>query len=200
MNYPKLKEKRKMAEEKNTKKRYWTFVLYPESAPEDWCDRIQLTGVLACISPLHDKDTNPTGEPKKPHHHIALAYPGPTTYNAVAKFTASLNATIPQPLESIVGMYRYFTHRDNPEKAQYNEADIKNLNGFDIGDYIEFSRREVLEFKIKIQRLIIEADIREYASLMELLLDNEMLTEYEIAAGNTYFFDRYIASRRHTIL
>ncbi len=181
----------------NIKKRYWAFVLYPESAPENWREQLQETGVQGAISPIHDRDVNPTGEPKKQHYHIMLAYPGPTTFNAVSKLTSRLNSTIPIPLEAIVGMYRYFSHKDNPEKAQYEEKEIVNLNGFNIHDYVEISKREVLELKIKLQKIIVEAAIKEYSDLMDLLLDNELLDEYEIASNNTYFFDRYIASRRH---
>lgn len=182
----------------NTKKRNWTFVLYPESAPADWIERLRLSGLLTAISPLHDKDTNPTGEAKKAHHHILLVYSGPTTYNAVAKFTASLNATIPQPLESVRGMYRYFSHKDNPEKYQYDEQDILTLNGFNIADLVELSKSEVNELKMKILRLVREADLTEYADLVDFLADNGMKAEYDVAVNNTFFFNAYIASRRHS--
>ena len=43
------------------KKRYWAFVLYPESAPSDWKDILQSTGLVCAISPYHDKDINPDG-------------------------------------------------------------------------------------------------------------------------------------------
>ena len=38
------------------KKRYWAFVLYPESAPKNWKEILQQTGLSCCVSPLHDKD------------------------------------------------------------------------------------------------------------------------------------------------
>ena len=58
--------RKKMAEKKeNLKKRNWTFVLYPESAPSDWIEQLKLSGLMCAVSPLHDKDVNPTGEPKK---------------------------------------------------------------------------------------------------------------------------------------
>lgn len=44
---------------KNIKKRNWAFVLYPESAPADWREQLQKTGLQCAISPLHDKDMNP---------------------------------------------------------------------------------------------------------------------------------------------
>lgn len=182
----------------NTKKRNWAFVLYPESAPKDWREQLKISGLMAAISPLHDKDINPTGEPKKAHYHILLVYSGPTTYNAVAKFTASFNATIPQALESVRGMYRYFSHKDNPEKYQYDERDIMTVNGFNIADLVELSKSEVNEIKKSILMLIREAAFVEYADLVDFLIDNEMWTEYDVAINNTFFFNSYIASRRHS--
>ena len=181
----------------STKKRNWTFVLYPESAPADWVDRLKISGLLVAISPLHDKDINPTGEKKKEHYHVILVYSGPTTYNAVEKFTRSLNATIPLPLESVKGMYRYFTHKDNPEKYQYNEFDILCLNGFNISDLVELTKAEVNEIKGRILKLIREIGIVEYASLIDFLLDNELIAEYDVAINNTFFFNTYICSKRN---
>lgn len=183
----------------NTKKRNWTFVLYPESAPSDWMEQIKLSGLLAAVSPLHDKDVNPTGEPKKAHYHILLVYSGPTTYNAVAKFTASLNATIPQALESVRGMYRYFSHKDNPEKYQYDEHEIQTLNGFNIADLVELTKSEVNELKMNILKLIRDVDIYEYSGLVDFLIDNGMTAEYDVAINNTFFFHTYITSRRNAV-
>lgn len=181
----------------NIKKRNWTFVLYPESAPADWRERIKISGLMAAISPLHDKDTNPTGEAKKAHYHILLVYSGPTTYNAVAKFTASLNATVPQALESVRGMYRYFTHTDNPEKYQYDDRDIVTVNGFNIADLVELSKSEVNELKAKILKLVRDVGVVEYSTLIDFLVDNGLTAEYDVAINNTFFFNTYICSRRN---
>lgn len=178
------------------KKRNWTFVLYPESAPSDWIERLKLSGLMAAISPLHDKDLNPTGEAKKAHHHVLLVYSGPTTYNAVAKFTASLNATVPQALESVRGMYRYFSHKDNPEKYQYDERDIIAVNGFNIADLVELTKSEVNALKMQILAIIRDVGITEYSGLIDFLTDNEMFAECDVAFNNTLFFNTYITSRR----
>lgn len=179
------------------KKRYWAFVLYPESAPNDWLERLQLKGVSCAISPLHDKDINPTGEPKKPHYHIVLAYGNPTTYNNVKTLTEELNCPIPIPLESCRGYYRYLTHKDNPEKYQYNEKDIQTLNAFDVTNILTNS--EVAMLKIEIQKLIRENFIVEYADLMNILLDSELYELWNVASNNTVFFDRYIQSGRYSM-
>lgn len=52
------------------KGRIWASVGYPESLPTDWKDKLIETGLQIAISPLHDKDINPTGEVKKPHYHF----------------------------------------------------------------------------------------------------------------------------------
>lgn len=180
------------------KKRYWAFVLYPESAPTDWIEKLQLKGVSCAISPLHDKDLNPTGEPKKPHYHIVLAYGSPTTYNNVKALTEELNCPIPIPLESCRGYYRYLTHKDNPEKYQYDEKEIQTLNAFDVTTILTNS--ELAMLKIEIQKLIRENNIIEYADLMNILLDSELYELWNVASNNTVFFDRYIQSGRYSMI
>lgn len=188
-----------MSAKKSTKKRNWAFVLYPDSAPDNWIEILQQSGLQAVISPLHDKDKNDTGEDKKAHYHIILIYSGPTSYNVVSSFTDSLNATIPKALESVRGYYRYLTHKDNPEKVQYSDLDIKTINGFDIADYVELTKSEVNAIKKRLQQLIREKDIIEYSDFMDFLLDNDLSSEYDVASSHTYFFERYIASRRHKV-
>ena len=184
---------------KNVKKRNWAFVLYPESAPENWRELLQQTGLQCVISPLHDKDLDPDGNPKKAHHHIILVYSGPTSFNVVKQLTESLKQPIPQALEQVRGYYRYLTHKDNPEKAQYSEDDIETINGFNIADFVELTKSEVNAYKRKLQELIIKLECYEYCDFMDFLLDSEMLTEYDIASNNTYFFEKYISSRRNKL-
>lgn len=182
---------------KNVKKRNWVFILYPESSPSDWRDKLSNTGLQCAISPLHDRDINPTGEPKKPHYHVIICYNGPTTYNIVKALTDSLNCPIPQPLEAVSGYFRYFTHMDNPEKAQYESKDIQAINGFNIFDYSDLTRSEIIKIKQELQGLIRNLDCLEYSDFMDYLLDNELNTQYDVASSNTFFFEKYIASRRN---
>ena len=179
------------------KKRNWTFVLYPESAPEDWREQLQKTGLLCAISPLHDCDVNPDGEVKKAHYHVILCYSGPTSYDVVKRLTDSLSQPIPQPLEQVRGMYRYFTHKDNPEKAQYSDDDISTINGFDIRDFVELTGSEIDNIKRSIQSLILELNITEYSVLMDYLLSYDNPDYYSVAASNTLFFNTYLSSRRN---
>lgn len=184
---------------RNVKKRNWAFVLYPESSPEDWFERLQKKGLQGAVSPLHDKDLNADGEPKKAHYHVIVTYSGPTSFNVVKSLCDELNCPIPQPLEQIRGYYRYLTHKDNPEKAQYSEDDIQLLNGFDIRDYVELTATEVAKIKIKLCQLIDEGGVNEYYDLINLLRDSDMFDEFDVASRNTLFFNTYITSRRNKL-
>jgi len=184
--------------EKNVKKRNWAMVLYPESAPHDWREQLQKTGLQCAVSPLHDRDINPTGEKKKPHYHIILCYSGPTAYSVVKALTDRLNQPVPQVLEQVRGYYRYLTHEDNPEKYQYSKSDITTINGFSIADFVELTKSEVAKIKREILTFVRDNQIFEYADLMEILMDagEGMGDHFDVASNNTLFFSKYLESRR----
>lgn len=135
---------------KNDKARHWTFILYPESAPDDWKDRLIQLGIEFAVSPLHDKDLNPTGEVKKSHYHILLSYGNTTTYNNIKSICDDLNCPIPQKVANCKGMIRYFIHLDNPEKYQYNMSDIQVYNGFDLADLMKPTSTDKYNYKFAI--------------------------------------------------
>ena len=61
-----------MAEQKkkDERKRNYATLVYPDSAPENWQEILSELKVPVFISPLHDKDVNADGKPKKPHYHF----------------------------------------------------------------------------------------------------------------------------------
>lgn len=208
-----------MAEKKSSiKKRNWAFFVYPTkdqlvavgsaydgsdgygSAPDDWIEQLRLSGLQFAISPLHDKDKHEdgSGRTKKPHYHVIVIYGSPTTFNNVKNLTDSFNAPIPQALEQVRGYYRYLTHKDNPDKYQYDEKDIVTGGGFNIADYIEISKSEVTEIKFKLQQLIREQNITEYSVFMDYIQDNLDRVNYDVASTHTIFFNTYIKSIRHS--
>lgn len=125
---------RKSKEE--TRSRLWVFVAYPESLPENWLDIVAEWHVPCCVSPLHDRDINADGEQKKPHYHIVLQFTGNKSYQQIVDLIAPLNCTVPQKVNSLKGQVRYLIHYDNPDKAQYNKADLKYFGGFDPDLYL----------------------------------------------------------------
>ena len=134
---------------------------------------------------------------KKPHYHILVCYPGPTTFLQVSKLCSLLNSPIPKRVLSIVGIYRYFTHKDNPEKYQYNEEEIRVANGFDIKEYNALTTSQVIFIMKEIQILIRNKNFYEYSQLMDYLLEQDTIDLYQIASTHTLFFDRYLSSRRN---
>ena len=177
------------------KKRNWGAVVYPESAPTDWIEILKLKGISFAVSPLHDKDINPTGEAKKPHYHIILCFAGPVTDKTVNQIMEELNQPIAIALESVRGYYRYFTHADNPEKYQYNANEIQTFNAFDVTDVL--NNFEVFQCLKSIQALIQENSIVEYADLMDYLLSNDFHELWNVASSHTLFLNTYITSRRN---
>lgn len=195
-----MEEKKSTFKHEKTKKRYWTFVLYPESAPKDWREILQRTGLEIAVSPLHDKDINPgTEEVKKPHYHLILCYNNTTTGNAVKKLTDELNQPIPLPIDSVRGLYRYFTHKDNPDKFQYDEKDITTINGFDISSYSDLSSADVSKIKLELTKYIKETGLVEYSDFIDKVIELDKPDYFFIASTNTIFFDSYLRSKRHSI-
>ena len=185
---------------KNVKKRNWAFVLYPESAPEDWRQQLTETGLQCAVSPLHDKDINPDGEPKKAHYHVILCYSGPTSYTVVKALTDKLNPPVPQPLEQVRGYYRYLTHKDNPEKYQYEASEITTINGFDIGEFVELTVTEIKKYMHELNIMVYEKDINEYCDLLALLAfdETEHARELEhVLETHTLHYNALIRSRHH---
>lgn len=182
------------------KGRNWAFVIYPESMPSDWFELLEQTGLPFAISPLHDKDVNPTGEVKKPHYHVICQYANTTTSKNVKENVCNIvNGTIPIKLESIKGMYRYHLHLDNPEKYQYDDRDRIFINGFDISQVNALTKTEVDKLKKEITCFILDNDIREYSDLLQLLIDNDLNNLFVVASSNTMLFHTFITSRRNKL-
>lgn len=191
---------------KQAKKRNWALIAYPESMPENWEQVLTETGLEVCISPLHDKDEkeDSPGELKKPHYHIIIKYPGPTTNNTVKELAESINAPTWRPVESLRGAVRYQTHKDNPEKAQYQESDIRTLNGFELYGINDLTSSELRELSFRCQDLINEQGLLEYSDLMDLLQsmalqDPEDGPLYDYADNHTLKLTAYINSKRNKL-
>lgn len=180
------------------KKRNWAFVVYPDSLPDDWINLLRLKGTACAVSPLHDKDINPDGSLKKAHYHIILSFGNPTTYNNVKNFADDFNGTIPQYLESVVGYYRYLTHRDNPEKAQYNEEEIQVFNGFDPVELMTES--EITNLLKQIINIIKLNDLCEFQDLVDYLLSHDLHDNLVALEKHPYFVHLYLNSKRHKFL
>ena len=180
--------------------RSWAFVMYPESMPENWKEIINELGLPMAISPLHDKDINPTGEVKKSHYHVICYYENSTTYNNVKTNVCDrLNATIPQKLESIRGMYRYHIHLDNPEKYQYDDRDRQFFNGFDIDLVNKLTRTETLKLLLEVYNFCDKNKISEYSDLVRQLKKIDDINMLDVITFNTLPIKTFLESKRYKL-
>ncbi|MBM6702879.1 replication protein [Megasphaera elsdenii] len=123
--------KAKKTSTKSKRTRNYATVVYPESAPEDWKEKLTELHVPCLISPLHDKDINPDQTPKKPHIHVMLMFDSVKTVEQVKELLQPIGAVGCEPISSVRGYARYLCHLDNPEKHQYSQLDVQELNGSD---------------------------------------------------------------------
>lgn len=185
---------------KTIQSRSWTFVLYPESCPEDW--ESKLVGVPFLRSPLHDKDVNPDNTPKKPHWHIMVSFPNQKTLNQMQALCNELHAPSPQIVKDTRAMARYFLHLDNPEKAQYQKQDMLVGGGFDLENALKLSRsEEELEEREFVRNLldkINEFNIVEFEDLLVYVMQ-ECPENYRYFKMNSFVLANVVKSRRHRI-
>lgn len=123
--------------QKDTRARNWSWIVYPESAPENWRTLLDEMGEKWIESPLHDKDVNETtNEIKKAHWHIIISFANKKSYKQMVEISKLLNAPDPKSIANLQGAVQYLWHRNNPEKYQYNKSDVVAHNGFKYRQYL----------------------------------------------------------------
>ena len=115
--------------------RAWTAIVYEDSAEHDWQQKLEKMIIECLVSPYHNKDVNPTGEPKKPHWHVVISFKSPTSYAKAKEVFDSIGAVVPPEQQCRVKdfrqMARYLCHMDQPDKYQYNPADVRSIGAID---------------------------------------------------------------------
>lgn len=178
------------------KKRFHTFLLYPDSLPDDWKEILSGFKLPIAISPLHDKDEvdekNLTDEQKelikkgekvykKPHYHVIYVAKNPVTTDAVRKrLQRALGkdaVNLVQVVDSVIGMYEYLTHESESAKKAgkhvYDSKDIKLLSGFRIGDYQSLSPEESKAIAIRLVDIVVDNEIMNIRELLRYLEDHK---------------------------
>ena len=118
-----------MSEKKTTTKdgriRNITFMLYEDSCNPEW-QKLLEEEHIPCMWIYHNKDVNPTGEPKKPHWHVMLCFEGKKSAEQLQYYVDLCGAAngVYQEVASIRAMARYLCHMDNPDKAQYDSSEV----------------------------------------------------------------------------
>ncbi|HBC8012171.1 replication protein [Staphylococcus aureus] len=184
-----------MKKEKRSTK--WTFLIYKESAPENYLEILENIHVPFVLSPWHNKDINSaTGEIKKSHKHGALFFDSLKSYSQVSELISE-NLNGPTHVEIVMspkGMFDYFTHAQNHDKTPYNIDDIEYGAGFDIDNFL--LKQNSKAFMNEVIDIIETKDFTEIQDLIKYARDNNYLL-LNLIVDKTYFFARYLDSRRH---
>ncbi len=196
-----------MAKEKSkdTRCRNWTIVVYPgkdenDGSPENWRDIIEEQHIEWIESPLHDKDTLPTGETKKPHYHVLLMFGGVKSYEQVLELCQELNCPIPERVHNAKALVRYMAHLDSPDKVQYNLQDIIAHGGVDIAEMLRPSSSERYTLINEMRDFIKEYNILEFQDILDYAAANRFDDWFPLLCDNsTFIIDKYIKSQRHRI-
>lgn len=181
------------------KTRNWSFILYPESAPEGWQGLLENYHMKIFISPLHDLDKD--GDLfKKPHHHIVLCSEGPITKKRADEIIAPFCGTkSAERVQSLRGIVRYLAHLDDPLKAQYDPADIVALGGANLADFLCNKNSDIDKYQIIKQIMVYcqESEITELSTLTKYAM-NEHEDWLPILVNNAYFMTRLLDSLRYS--
>lgn len=208
------KEKRKEWDKKYEAKRAgqrtrnWAVIFYPEDLPDGWQAMIDDLHLKWIEGPLHDKDYNADGSPKKPHHHTLFMFDAIKSAEQVftifsGLFGASESGSIvgvatPQQCNDRNATVRYMIHKDNPEKAQYDVADIVGHGGADPAEIMRYSATETIAMMVEMEEYIEEHGITELAAFSRAIRYNRPEWYTILATKQTRYFSDFIASCRHT--
>lgn len=178
--------------------RNYATVVYPESAPPDWLAIAGELKIPCFISPLHDKDINPTGEPKKPHHHVMIMFENVKTKEQAVEVFDRIGGVGCEIVQSIRGYARYLCHLDNPEKMQYSPDDVRCFGGADYTDIIGLAIDKYKAIGEMLDYLDLHTDMAYYELLM--YARQERFDWFRILCDSgTYVIKEYIKSRRRLL-
>jgi hypothetical protein len=194
------KEKTTSSRTKDGRTRNWTCVVYPESAPFDWKERLDKMYIPWIESPLHDADLNGDGTEKKPHWHIAFNFKGSKSYVQMKEITDMLCGTIPVAVHDMRGLIRYMAHMDNPEKKQYEPSMIIGHGGEDVQNYLKRTATERYVLIREMQRFIRENYVTELNAFMDYAAEERFNDWFPLMCDNSaYIISAYIKSNRHSL-
>lgn len=189
------------------KARYFTFLLYPDSIPEDWEMKLELIGVPIAVSPLHDKDlSNVEGQLyKKAHYHVIYVAKNPVTADSVRvrikRALGEQSVALVQIVLNIENMYLYLTHESKDaiekKKHKYDKADIKHINNFDIDRYVTLDAEQKDDILDEVCNII--ADHRlEYLGIKKLCNSKRFRVwtaeyeSYQFGSALSYWIDSIV--------
>ena len=185
-----------MTKERRSNK--WVFLIYKESAPDNYLEILNGLHVPFVLSPWHDKDIySDTGELKKSHKHGAFYFDSLKSYTQVSELVSDkLNG--PAHVEVVMspkGMFDYFTHAENPSKTPYDVENIESGAGFELDKFLLEQNTD--NFMNDVIDIIEENNFMEFEDLVRYAREHNYLL-LGLIVERTYFFAKYLDSRRYS--
>jgi hypothetical protein len=193
-----------------TKARFFTALLYPDSAPEDWLDQLKDSLRQYLISPEHRPDPSEDMESGalktlKPHRHVMYCHGNSITASAAREIMPDWLVVPPSDHAFMVGSYRnlsrYFLHIDQQDKEQFSGRPmdlLTVLNNFPLDLSKELTKDERRQLKIELWNFVRDNNIVEFADLLDALGDAQNWDMFELAFDQQSKIEGYIRSRRHS--
>lgn len=210
-NQEKYNERKEKYEEKRQgqRTRNWTVIFYPEDLPEDWKSMVDGLYFKWIEGPLHDKDLNADGKPKKAHHHTLFMFQNVKTQEQIENMLkelfgesetgAIIGVATPKQANDRCAIVRYMAHMDNPDKHQYDVNDIIGHNGADPAEVLKYSATETREMIIAMEEYIEDNEIVELADFSKAIRYDHPEWHTILATKMTVYFNAFIRSRRHKL-
>ena len=185
-----------MSKDKRSNK--WAFLIYEESSPSNYRDILEQMHIPYILSPWHNQDIDrSTGEIKKSHKHGALFFDSLKSYSQVSELLQQ-HLNTPSHIEIIMspkGIFDYFIHASNTDKTPYDINDIESGCGFDLNQFLlDQGQSEVFS---NIIDMIEDQDFIEFQDLV-MYARQHHLSYLDLIIQRTYFFAKYLDSRRYT--
>lgn len=203
----------------------WTLIFYPSSAPKDWPELLSGIHLPIWVSPVHDKDVwteaderkerdrinkevaagkpsrNPThkaGTLKKPHYHLICQYETQVDRDTFLNDFKDLNGpeSVKQ-VKSLISMVRYLVHADDPDKAQYDKADVKTFGGADLDLVEQVGTHERHEALKAMRKYIRTHNVVDFCDFVDYCDDCEITWSRLLDDNSSYIIEKYIKSLRY---
>lgn len=176
--------------------KYWTFVVYPESAPGNWKELLKSTQIPCAISPAHDADENENTI--KQHFHVLLEFHracGAKRARDACCVCGGANGFVKAVLAPL-GMYEYLTHKNNPEKQQFGDCEPELLNGFSV-PHIQLDDEAMFD---ECMTLIFDNNILEFSHVVKYFRDGGMSEKASWVLRHSYGIKTLCDSQRYSLL
>ena len=121
-------------------------IKYLPGYPDHWQETLEANleadpNIKSWAYIVHDKDVNEDGTPKEPHVHIVLELAESRQYSTVggyvgvpAQYVCAIRQKVKvgkRMMSDIGGALAYLTHRNAPDRYQYDDADVVAKPGYD---------------------------------------------------------------------